>query len=402
MKTHKLRVYVTPILLLLVILTISPINLWLPAISKSVGNPGRQLKPGCIKDLSELKAKGFSPSPPAAPHKTRRINFQLNPKDYVIRELKEGFLIDAPGLARTSKPGAPELPVKVFEVTFKGNVEIIDVKVVKGRYFENLDKIPIAPCPEPVAWSPKKSIPTPWRKPDEKVYKMKKIYPGSLLKYSVGNDGKSTRLIVWFYPIQYVPADGKIFVITEATINVYYTEKTETWEYETLMQTGVAHATDKWTRVTFQEPFSTTPVIVAQIMSEKGTDNCHIDLKNPSTTGFYVRVEEDLKENGVHKVREAIAWIAVLPGVYRSEGKTVVAGTISANQEWTHVSFPANFNSTPVIIATIMTENGGDPCYVDMRNATATGFDVRVEEDPLKDGKHIKEKIGWIAFGEKA
>jgi len=162
-------------------------------------------------------------------------------------------------------------------------------------------------------------------------------------------------------------------------------------------QAGKVNADHNWATVSFPSSFSTTPVIVAAIMTENDGDNCHIDLRNPSTTGFQARVEEDKSRDGSHAT-EVIGWFATLPGTYTVDGKKVIAGTITADHQWKQVNFPSSFSSTPVIVATIMSESDGDNSHIDLRNPSATGFQVRVEEDTSCDGRHTTENIGWIAL----
>ena len=80
-----------------------------------------------------------------------------------------------------------------------------------------------------------------------------------------------------------------------------------------------------------------------------------------------------------------------------SDQSTLVAGKINADHNWAEVGF-SGFSSTPTIVAQIMTENGGGNCHIDLKNPSASGFQVRVEEDASCDGAHARETIGWIAI----
>ena len=189
----------------------------------------------------------------------------------------------------------------------------------------------------------------------------------------------------------------KIKGITSFNFDIFITTVTGgSGIFDQSISSGKEEIDHDWLGVTFPQGFGSTPVIVAVIMTENGGGNCHIDLKNPSASGFQVRVEEDASLDGAH-AKETIGWIALDPGTYNINGATLVAGKNDANHNWAEVGF-SGFSSTPTIVAQIMTENGGGNCHIDLRNPSASGFQVRVEEDASLDGTHARETIGWIAI----
>jgi len=78
---------------------------------------------------------------------------------------------------------------------------------------------------------------------------------------------------------------------------------------QSILVAGKNDANHNWAGVSFSG-FSSTPTIIAQIMTENGGENCHVDLRNPSASGFQARVEEDASLDGSH-ARETIGWIAI-------------------------------------------------------------------------------------------
>ncbi len=163
------------------------------------------------------------------------------------------------------------------------------------------------------------------------------------------------------------------------------------------MQAGMTGptVTHEWQRVDFPTAFALQPVLVAQITSESGSDNAHIDVAYVSASGFYVRVEEDLGLNGIHNQPEDVHWLAIPPGDYGTlkAGKT---GEI-VTHEWRRITFPTPFSQTPILVAQIATENGLDNSHIDIKDLSADGFSVRVEEDMREDGQHAAENVHWIA-----
>ena len=160
-------------------------------------------------------------------------------------------------------------------------------------------------------------------------------------------------------------------------------------------QAGLAIVDHNWTTVHFAMPFSAPPVLLATVASEFESDTAHVDVRNVTTTCFQVRVEEDPRAgwDGGH-VREAVAWFAATTPPAGCQ-----IGKVSVNHNWTTVTFPTPLALASRVQATIMTNNEGDTVRVDVRRVTATGFQVRVEEDTHAgwDGPHATETIGWLA-----
>lgn len=97
------------------------------------------------------------------------------------------------------------------------------------------------------------------------------------------------------------------------------------------IQTGtVPHFTASrqtgWLRVFFPQPFSTTPVVIAQVQTFVGSDSPGLRLQNVTNEGFEVMMYElqasratstvvgDLGKvlsDGVHPNAETLGWIAI-------------------------------------------------------------------------------------------
>ncbi|MCA9397426.1 M23 family metallopeptidase, partial [candidate division WWE3 bacterium] len=87
------------------------------------------------------------------------------------------------------------------------------------------------------------------------------------------------------------------------------------------------------------------------------------------------------------------------------QGAKVIAGrsSRSVTHEWTWVSFPQTLiGETPILVANICSEFGGDTSHVDIRGVTKSGFYARVEEDLSFDGSHTTEQICYVAVSKEA
>ncbi|MCP4657192.1 MAG: peptidase, partial [bacterium] len=104
-----------------------------------------------------------------------------------------------------------------------------------------------------------------------------------------------------------------------------------------------------------------------------------------------------------------IGYLVVEAGAWRlPNGALLEVGTVTTSatlvrdlsNEWTHVSFSGGFEAigTPVILSQV--QSGNDLAWVRtrQRNASATGFDMALEENEVSAGAHLNETIGWLAI----
>ena len=58
--------------------------------------------------------------------------------------------------------------------------------------------------------------------PNEELYRTNAFFPGRLLDFERGNDNQRQHAFVRFYPLQYVPGQRKAFLVTKATLKLYW------------------------------------------------------------------------------------------------------------------------------------------------------------------------------------
>lgn len=86
--------------------------------------------------------------------------------------------------------------------------------------------------------------------------------------------------------------------------------------------------------------------------------------------------------------------------LYDSSGAAIGEfGTVVTDNNWTTVSFAGNYTS-PVVVATAPSFNGGDPGVVRLRNVDpdAGTFQVSFQEWDYRDGGHIDETISYVVM----
>ncbi|MEL6572287.1 MAG: PQQ-dependent sugar dehydrogenase [Pseudomonadota bacterium] len=64
--------------------------------------------------------------------------------------------------------------------------------------------------------------------------------------------------------------------------------------------------------------------------------------------------------------------------------------------QWHSIAFDTAMDD-PIVVASIITFNGGNPVHVRIQNVTETGFEFQMEEWEYLDGYHVAETVSWIA-----
>ncbi len=155
--------------------------------------------------------------------------------------------------------------------------------------------------------------------------------------------------------------------------------------------------------VTLTEPL-TDPVIVLTATSIGGdpfvlrvTDET-VD-GDGNTTSFTFIIEEWEYLDGPHPAVETINWLAIEEGVHTlPDGRIIEAGTTSADNTNTAVTLNGGFTDPPVVLTSVMSENDTTTVDSDPLNITASGFNVRLQEEEGQDNVHAFETVGYIAI----
>ena len=75
-------------------------------------------------------------------------------------------------------------------------------------------------------------------------------------------------------------------------------------------------------------------------------------------------------------------------------------GDYDSGSNWVQVSFQNTYSSTPRVVVTGLSYNGGDPTHARVRNVTNSGFDVRLEEWAYRDINHTTETITYMVAAD--
>jgi|GEM_PF-3684240 len=146
------------------------------------------------------------------------------------------------------------------------------------------------------------------------------------------------------------------------------------------------------------------PVVIVQPPSSNESDPATVRLTNISNNSFTVKLQETSNLDGVHAA-EAVSYIVVEEGSWElSNGTLLEVGNLDTNKivtkgQWNTVNFDQNFDSTPVVISQVQTNNDSELVRTRQNKVGLTSFDLGLEEEELsKNSGHGQEKIGWLAI----
>ncbi len=163
-------------------------------------------------------------------------------------------------------------------------------------------------------------------------------------------------------------------------------------------ETGQISVNHEWVRIDFAEPFA-NPVVVAGPLSSNGGDPAVIRLRNISSSGFELRLQEWNYLDGTHSL-ETVSYLAMEQGRHTLEdGTQIEAGTVNVNGDTsTSIQYTSTFPTEPVVVTTIATFNDTSAATSRLLSLSATGFTVSAQEEENSSHTHGEEGLSYIAW----
>ncbi|TCI02000.1 hypothetical protein EZV61_15595 [Corallincola luteus] len=157
----------------------------------------------------------------------------------------------------------------------------------------------------------------------------------------------------------------------------------------------------QWQEYRYTNSFSTTPVVLAQQVTDFGAQATVVRMRTSTADGFELRLQEEEANDDNHAL-EQLNVIALSPGEASMIGMRVVAGLTDAtmNHRWQPLTVAPV--QSALLFATIQTTLGGDP--VALRHKQADGeWRLKVEEERSKDDeiRHVAEQVGWLTVTQE-
>jgi len=170
------------------------------------------------------------------------------------------------------------------------------------------------------------------------------------------------------------------------------------------IEAGSIAGSTSFNKVTLQQSYDLTPIILTQVITESETDAVTGRIRSISQSFFYYELQEQESTKTAH-ITETIGYIAWEPGKGEVADLIYEAGitTNSITQNWTDITFQTEFQDLPFFIAKMQTTDGGDTATVRGKNISQTTTQIKIEEEQSKDSEinHTTEVVGYLAIGSK-
>ncbi|MEM6812044.1 MAG: LamG-like jellyroll fold domain-containing protein [Pseudomonadota bacterium] len=167
------------------------------------------------------------------------------------------------------------------------------------------------------------------------------------------------------------------------------------------VEAGFVSATNEnSSTVNFASGFTVNPVVFSQLSSDNDLSAAATRNRGVSTAGFTLEMNEEEAADGVHAT-EDIGWLAIEAGGSALSGFLVSTTGDVVTQNTTTVNFGGTFGATPVFVADMQTDDGGDTAVTAGTGIlTTTGTEVYIDEEQSNDTEigHTTENVGYIAL----
>ncbi len=185
--------------------------------------------------------------------------------------------------------------------------------------------------------------------------------------------------------------------------------------YSTSTHQGRFVSGSSWDDVNFPLTFGTTPAVVAQIQTINsqatldagviGNPFMEVAIRNVTTVDVDMALERAETSTGT-MVAESIGYMAMENGEEISiAGETIKANVTPDNvRGWDNGcyvrSYSSSFSSTPLVVASQNSRDGGDGGWVRTCSVSSTGVGLQIDEDQANDSErsHTTEEVGVLAI----
>ena len=165
------------------------------------------------------------------------------------------------------------------------------------------------------------------------------------------------------------------------------------------LEAGEIVANSNWKWVKFDSNFK-QPVVIANIITRNGADPCVVRIRNVSSSGYSVKVQEWDYLNGTHG-NEVVSYLVMEKGIYKLQDGTRIEAdrfNTSETKSFARHNFKQSYGTAPVVVTSIVTNNGGQAVTGRNRNINRTGFEYLMQEQESSSDGHGRETVSYIAW----
>lgn len=168
-----------------------------------------------------------------------------------------------------------------------------------------------------------------------------------------------------------------------------------------VVELGEIEVDHAWTQITFNESFS-DPIVIAKPLSYNEADPAIINIRNVSPSGFEARIQEWDYLDGNHAL-EKIGYLAIERGTYTlPDGTRLEAdqGDVSTGEGFVGFPFLQEYQTIPVVIASIYSDNSEIPLIPRLKDINIEGFQVFLQAGESQNHTALSsnETFSYIAW----
>jgi len=221
--------------------------------------------------------------------------------------------------------------------------------------------------------------------------------PMTMRVRNVSSSSFDYQLDEWDYLDGYHVAETVAYIVMEAGTHTIDGRK---WH-----AVNVANVNHGWKPVSLPNGiFGSGATLLAQAVANNSAESAVTTrIRNFGSNSFDVRVQEEQLNDDLHANVE-VGVIATWSGDGTMGGYQTRANTDSSvNHEFgsSSINFGRTFTN-PLFFAQITTYNGSDTVALRSRSLTATGAQVKLEEEKSQDDEivHVNETVKWLVIGQ--
>ncbi len=167
---------------------------------------------------------------------------------------------------------------------------------------------------------------------------------------------------------------------------------------EIIGESGTVLVDDVWKSVAFQNTYQ-NPVVVAGMPSREDSAQALSHIRNITTSGFEIRVDEWDCLDGIHG-QEEIHYVVMEAGSHELLNGSMVQAGIDQHidQWWNVIEFPRSMTKTFSIFGSRVTENAEYSMALRFDNGNTNANQTRMRFQRFENNAHVNEKASWIAI----
>ncbi len=151
-----------------------------------------------------------------------------------------------------------------------------------------------------------------------------------------------------------------------------------------------------WHSVTLSKTYQ-DPVIIFSALTTNGGQAAHTRVRNVSGNSFEWQIEEWDYLDGYH-IAEKVDYVVIEAGTYNlPDGRKFEAGNIVAGDSYTSHTFNSAFQSAPVVVSQLASDQDSTAAAVRLNNINSTSFDLKLQSEEIKGKVHGDEIVSYIA-----